>query len=72
MSLSSGLRSLTKTLRIIPLLFVTASMPVISACGDGTGPNSCCKICKEGKPCGDSCINKSDTCHQGAGCACQG
>jgi len=68
----STLRRFGKPLRIIPLVFVTASTPVFSACGDSTGPDGCCKICKEGKPCGDTCISRSDTCNSGSGCACQG
>lgn len=32
----------------------------------------CCKICRKGKACGDSCISKSKTCHKGPGCACNG
>ncbi|MGF1629171.1 MAG: hypothetical protein ACFCUT_06840 [Kiloniellaceae bacterium] len=32
----------------------------------------CCKICKKGKACGNSCINRSYTCHQPPGCACDG
>ena len=28
----------------------------------------CCKVCKKGKACGDSCIAKSKQCHKGAGC----
>lgn len=34
-------------------------------CGGGSG---CCVTCKTG--CGNSCISCSDTCHAGAGCAC--
>lgn len=30
----------------------------------------CCRYCSKGKPCGDSCINRSYTCHQPPGCAC--
>ena len=39
-----------------------------------TDPNkmACCKICKKGKACGDSCINKSYTCRKPPGCACNG
>ena len=33
---------------------------------------ACCKICKKGKACGDSCITKSYTCHKPPGCACNG
>lgn len=31
---------------------------------------ACCKICRKGKACGDSCIKKTNTCHKGKGCAC--
>lgn len=31
---------------------------------------SCRRYCKTGKPCGDSCISASKTCHRGPGCAC--
>lgn len=30
----------------------------------------CCKICKKGKACGDSCINKAYVCSRPKGCAC--
>ena len=30
----------------------------------------CCKVCKKGKPCGDTCIQKDDECHLPQGCAC--
>ena len=34
-------------------------------------PPACCKRCSaKSKPCGDSCISKSKTCHKGKGCAC--
>jgi hypothetical protein len=33
---------------------------------------ACCKTCKKGKACGDSCISKSYTCHKKKGCACNG
>ena len=32
----------------------------------------CCKICRKGKACGNSCIKRSYTCHQPPGCACDG
>lgn len=32
----------------------------------------CCKVCRKGKACGDSCIAKDKTCHVGPGCACDG
>ena len=30
----------------------------------------CCKICRKGKACGNSCISRDKTCHQPPGCAC--
>lgn len=33
---------------------------------------TCCRVCRAGKPCGDSCIAKSRTCRVGPGCACAG
>jgi hypothetical protein len=32
----------------------------------------CCKVCKAGKACGDSCISKKYRCHKAKGCACNG
>jgi len=32
----------------------------------------CCRICRQGKACGDTCISRQDTCHVGQGCACDG
>jgi len=32
--------------------------------------NDCCKICRKGKACGDSCIARERVCHVGPGCAC--
>ena len=32
----------------------------------------CCKICRKGKACGDSCIARNKTCRKGPGCACNG
>jgi len=33
---------------------------------------ACCKICRKGKACGNSCISRRYTCHQPQGCACNG
>ena len=34
--------------------------------------DECCKICRKGKACGNSCINRDYQCHQPPGCACDG
>jgi endonuclease YncB( thermonuclease family) len=33
---------------------------------------ACCKVCRKGKACGDSCIGANRTCRQPPGCACDG
>jgi hypothetical protein len=30
----------------------------------------CCKMCEDGKACGNACISRSKSCHKGSGCAC--
>ncbi|APZ54505.1 hypothetical protein Ga0080574_TMP4171 [Salipiger abyssi] len=35
-------------------------------------PVACCKTCRKGKACGDSCISRDKTCRKGPGCACDG
>lgn len=47
--------------------------------GDDTGradptptPDSCCKVCRSGTACGDTCIDADEACTEAAGCACQG
>lgn len=32
----------------------------------------CCKVCRKGKACGDSCISRKYSCTRGKGCACDG
>lgn len=69
---------LRRVLRVIAFLVVpliaSATAPVLSACGGGNDGTfgSCCKICSEGKACGDTCIAKNLTCTKGVGCACNG
>lgn len=35
-------------------------------------PRVCCRICRTGKACGNSCIARNRTCRVGPGCACNG
>jgi endonuclease YncB( thermonuclease family) len=35
-------------------------------------PIACCKVCKKGKACGNSCIKKTYNCSKPKGCACDG
>lgn len=32
--------------------------------------NTCCRTCRQGKACGDTCISIDRTCHRAPGCAC--
>lgn len=41
-----------------------------SQAGLPTESAECCKICRKGKACGDSCISRDKTCRKGPGCAC--
>lgn len=33
---------------------------------------ACCKTCRKGKACGNSCIARDKQCHRPPGCACDG
>lgn len=33
---------------------------------------ACCKVCRKGQACGNSCISWDKQCHKPPGCACQG
>lgn len=33
---------------------------------------ACCKTCRKGKACGNSCISRDKSCRKGVGCACNG
>jgi hypothetical protein len=62
---------------LVPLaacLALGASVPNLTACSDTDSPtgSACCRVCKSGKPCGDSCIARDKTCNKGGGCACAG
>jgi len=59
-----------KTLVLAALLVIGPATldPCVSARAAGT----CCKTCKAGKACGNSCIAVDKICHQPPGCACNG
>ena len=59
------------------ILGAAALLASLGAVGDvplcGTAfAQSCCKVCKAGKACGDSCIARDKACKKGRGCACDG
>lgn len=53
---------------------VMETPPEVEACQqdpiERMGP--CCKVCRTGKACGNSCISAAKSCHRSPGCACQG
>lgn len=53
---------------LISLSTLGAAAPI---CGTAYA-QSCCKVCKKGKACGDSCIARDKRCTKGKGCACNG
>lgn len=62
------MKALFGALALLSLTTVGAAVPL---CGTAYA-QSCCKVCKAGKACGNSCIAKNKTCHQPKGCACNG
>lgn len=42
----------------------------VKASAEPRPAGECCKVCKAGQPCGDSCISRSKLCHKPPGCAC--
>lgn len=43
-----------------------------SFCGTAYARPGCCKMCKKGKACGDTCIAETSRCSRPPGCACNG
>lgn len=68
------LRRLRAALPLAALLLLASSAPLVTACDSPTdeGGTACCKVCRTGKACGDSCISRTDTCRKSGGCACNG
>lgn len=58
-------------LAAIVLFGTTVTGAATPLCGTAYA-NACCKICKKGKACGDSCIARDKKCTKGKGCACDG
>jgi hypothetical protein len=58
--------------------FVIMSFIAVSGFSFNSEPSTveyrveCCKICKKGKACGDTCISRDYECHKPRGCACDG
>ena len=56
---------------LLAAAFLTAAPSNFGPCGSAAFAQAgCCKVCRAGKACGDSCIARDKTCHKGKGCAC--
>ena len=54
---------------------IVATTPAVSAPTAETAPacdplSYCCKVCRKGKACGNTCIARDRNCTQPPGCAC--
>lgn len=63
------LRKMFVAMALIGMTSVTSAAPLCASVETGY---ACCKKCKSGKPCGDSCIGKDKACDKPKGCACKG
>ena len=54
----------------VPMI-ATDVMPVATEAATAEPAKTCCKYCRKGKACGDSCIAANRTCSEPPGCACQ-
>lgn len=59
---------MTRTALMALLILGAGTAAVQPVCAQG----GCCKICKAGKACGNTCIARDKRCTAGAGCACDG
>ena len=65
---------INRLLRAVPLaaLIVVGPVPQVVAAEAYDMSAACCRVCTQGKACGDTCIAKEYECHQAPGCACDG
>lgn len=60
-------------LMVVALMFVPLASAVVergARMSDIDTAGLCCKTCRKGKACGDSCIARNETCRKPPGCAC--
>ena len=60
-------KTLVPTSTLVPYV-----APTIAIVPQQPPSQSCCKVCRTGKACGDSCISRDKTCNSPPGCACNG
>ena len=65
---SAGI-SATSNLESTPIYFPRAQAAPVRH-SDRSSARGCCRVCRTGKPCGNSCIARNKTCRTFGGCAC--
>ncbi|WP_156372596.1 hypothetical protein [Deinococcus sp. Leaf326] len=73
-NVTSGTRYIYRVRTVTPNgISAGKEAPIVTFTGTpGGGGTTCCKICRNSKPCGDTCISYDKTCHTPGGCACSG
>jgi hypothetical protein len=59
-----------KALALAVVLLGASSSAADSSLGNPPITEECCKICRKGKACGDTCIARDKECRTPPGCAC--
>lgn len=54
------------------LLILSTALALQASTPPPAEARECCKICRKGCACGNTCISCQYTCHQPPGCACDG
>jgi len=65
-------RQVGTLLAMLAILMVALLASACPAVPPSVIPPGCCRICRVGKPCGDTCISRYLTCTRPPGCACWG
>lgn len=65
----NAMKTILTALALATTSLAGAAAPI---CGTAYASEACCKVCKKGKACGDSCIAADKKCTKGKGCACNG
>lgn len=56
----------------VPGSSTAGSSSMSESSSEQAAPSGCCRICVQGKACGDVCVERELSCTVSAGCACDG
>lgn len=71
-SASTSPASIAAAIEVAEALDALAPCQFKAGTGEILLAQGCCRTCRKGKACGNSCINRNYTCRQPPGCACNG